>query len=119
MVPNSSQLPTIDAWRAQVLRLTIFPSRPEDSFEQEWWQELVGEEPEVSTRKRLLRTDEGPLGEKTFTLMVDPAWVELSFGRENRTSLISQEVGEWRTGDSGLSLRRISRTAWSIPGSGR
>src|SRR5271157_101275 len=39
--------------------------------------------------------------------------------RENGTSLISQEVGERKTGDSGLSLRRIPGTPWSIPGSGR
>src|SRR4051794_14215578 len=76
---SQPSLPDIAAWQVQQLRLTAFPVDPEAARLRDWWKELIGEEPETSTRKKLVRIDEGPLEGKSLALTVDPQRIDLSF----------------------------------------
>jgi hypothetical protein len=67
-------LPALSAWKAQVLRLTVFPSA-ELGLDQNWWEELVGEPPENRNvePRRNRRTDSGPYRAGTLTLKIESA----------------------------------------------
>lgn len=54
-----SQLPPINSWHAASMRLTAFPVNPDSERTKDWWEDFVGSEPDSSTRKKLVRTDEG------------------------------------------------------------
>lgn len=78
---SSQSYPTSDlnAWLAQVLRLTAFPVDPEAALKQDLWEEVMGEPSETSTRKKLLRTDEGRIDSKVLTLTIDLKRIEWAF----------------------------------------
>lgn len=79
MTSESTSLPPLDTWQAQLLRLTVFPTHPEGMPDRDFWRELVGRDAEASTRKKLVRTDEGPVDDKGFTVTIDPQRIDLSF----------------------------------------
>jgi hypothetical protein len=67
------------SWQTQELRLIVFPVQPEAALRRELWQELVGEQPETSVRKRLLRTEEGRIGERVLVMNVDAQRIAWTF----------------------------------------
>ena len=79
MSARSYQASDLNAWLAQDFRLTAFPIEPEAALQRDFWQELMGEPAETSSRKRLLRTDQGRVGSQILTLTVDPARIELAW----------------------------------------
>jgi hypothetical protein len=72
-------LPEPSAWQAQLLRLTAFPVEPAAALAKEWWQEVLGQAPESSTQKKLLRTAEGTIEGKVLTLTLDVQRIDWSF----------------------------------------
>ena len=52
----------LDAWLAESLRVTVFPSPAASLTDQRWWEQLVGQPPETQTSqpRKGGRKDEGP-----------------------------------------------------------
>jgi hypothetical protein len=72
-VPRKSRSPTTSAWQLEFVRLIAFPASPPILLEQEWWKDLVAEQPEdfVSTRKKDLRDERGSFQGVLLSLAVD------------------------------------------------
>ncbi len=64
-------MPESKSWQAEHLRLTVFPVDPVAAIERDWWQEALGQPAESSTKKKLLRWDQGVVREKAVSLTVD------------------------------------------------
>lgn len=64
-------------WMALQLRLTAFPSEPIELPRGGWWLELVGEEPDVQTYKKVLQIEEiGPYGKGRLLLTANPVRID-------------------------------------------
>jgi hypothetical protein len=63
------------AWQLEFVRLIAFPVTPPILLDQEWWRDVVGEQPDdfVSTRKKDSRDDRGSFQGALLTLNVDLA----------------------------------------------
>ena len=72
-VPKKGRLPAASGWQLELVRLIAFPARPPVFLDQEWWQNLVAEQPEdfVSTRKKEYRDDRGSFQGLLLSLTVD------------------------------------------------
>ncbi len=68
---ESTSLPPVDAWQPMNLQAIAFPNVPASSYQQEWWQDLAGSQPEESVRKRQERTDQGSYQGHSLTLSAD------------------------------------------------
>jgi hypothetical protein len=71
MSTDTRQLPDFASWQAMQLQLITFPKAPQLNIEQNWWRDLMGEEPEEQSRKRMERTDQGPFHRNALVLTVD------------------------------------------------
>lgn len=65
-------------WEAESLRLTAFPVSPLELKDNEWWKEIVGQEPEnrIEKPRRMRRDDEGPYGSGRLLLRIQPFRVD-------------------------------------------
>jgi hypothetical protein len=68
-------------WQAQVLRLTVFPVRPEIDIHQNWWSSLFGDSAEQVTtdKKQLLHQEKGALDGATLLLNTQPGRVDWQY----------------------------------------
>jgi hypothetical protein len=66
-------LPAASAWQLEFVRLIAFPASPPVFLDQDWWKDLVAEQPEdfVSTRKKEFRDDRGSFQGVLLSLTVD------------------------------------------------
>src|SRR5262249_11358755 len=68
-------------WQVVTLRLTAFPSATAQFANQNWWREIVGEEPETRTSQP--RTGEqvetGPYKDGQIALVVYPARIDWQY----------------------------------------
>ncbi len=72
----------LNAWQAETLRLTAFPSSSAQVPDPTWWHDVVGEDPETRTsqpRQGKLR-EEGPLKDGKLILAVEPIRIDWLFG---------------------------------------
>jgi hypothetical protein len=60
-----------DSWQIYQLQLVLFPIAPAVLAEQQWWRDLVQQEPEESTTKRHEKVTKGPVADGTLVLTVD------------------------------------------------
>ena len=60
-------------WQSSQLQLIVFPTEPAVLRDQEWWQQVTGQEPAQSTKKRLELISSGPWCDYTLVLTVDLA----------------------------------------------
>jgi hypothetical protein len=76
-VPKKSRLPAASAWQLEFVRLIAFPVRPPVLFDQDWWKELAGDQPDdfVSTRTKASRDDRGSFQGVLLSLTADFARV--------------------------------------------
>jgi len=60
----------VDAWLAESLRVTVFPSPAASFADQRWWEQLVGQPPETQTSqpRKGGRKDEGPYQDRKLVL---------------------------------------------------
>ncbi len=72
-MPKKSRLPATSAWQLEFVRLLAFPASPPVFLDQEWWNDLVGEQPEdfVSTHKKEFRDERGSFQGLLLSLTVD------------------------------------------------
>jgi hypothetical protein len=63
-------------WIAHSLRLTAFPVLSENGAKEAWWRELLGDEPEETTSKKLVWTQEGEFNGAHLKLTVDPLRIQ-------------------------------------------
>lgn len=71
-------LPPLEAWQVEKLRMTCFP-KPGMTFDrQNWWAEVVGSDPDSRTVQKPLamQTDKGPFGKSTLHLGVSPLRID-------------------------------------------
>src|SRR5260370_37317856 len=68
----------LDLWQAQNLKLIAFPTEPQLKVDQNWWRDLTGSQPEVSTRRIADRSDQGPYRNLTLNLTVDLLRIQLT-----------------------------------------
>jgi hypothetical protein len=75
-----SLLPPVENWLASNLELIAFLENPALALEQHWWSELIGTDPDESTRKRNERSETGEYGGFGLQLTIDPLrarWVAM------------------------------------------
>lgn len=74
-------LPPLDAWQVEQARLTVFPISPfpEVNSELALWQNVIGVEPESSTRRKFVRTVEGFPSGVAAQLTIDPQKIDWRF----------------------------------------
>jgi hypothetical protein len=65
--------PILNAWQPMQLQLVVFPTLVIGLRQQEWWREVVGQEPEESRRTPQARTDNGTLADSSLSLTLDPS----------------------------------------------
>ncbi|MCI0462047.1 MAG: hypothetical protein L0Z62_34275 [Gemmataceae bacterium] len=72
-VPKKGGLPAVSAWQVEFVRLIAFPASPPVFLDQNWWKDLVVEQPDdfVSTRKKEYRDDRGSFHGVLLSLTVD------------------------------------------------
>jgi hypothetical protein len=72
-VPKKGRLPAASAWQLEFVRLIAFPASPPVFLDQDWWKDLVAEQPDdfVSTRKKEYRDDRGSFQGVLLSLTVD------------------------------------------------
>jgi len=72
-VPKKGQLPADSAWQLEFVRLIAFPASPPVFLDQDWWKDLVAEQPAdfESTRKKESREDRGSFHGVLLSLAVD------------------------------------------------
>ena len=72
MTNSEAALPSSEAWQAEGLRLTVFPTEGYQAKEQQLWRELVGEEPDSKTdlSKQQAHVEKGALESGRLTLQV-------------------------------------------------
>lgn len=97
MTASSEPLPSIEEWKAQVVRLTAFPVEVEASREADWWRSLVEAEPEETNVKRgessiAVRTCSGTYEGYALQLVVDPVRIQWSFVPKLDASSFSPEL---------------------------
>lgn len=68
----ATAMPDPSLWQPQQLRLTAFPLDSAAALDCDWWQKTFGQPAETSTRKKLIRADQGSIGDKAVSLTVDP-----------------------------------------------
>lgn len=73
--------PALEAWQAQILRLTAFPSPAAQVTEPSWWTDLVGQPPETRTLqpKRGGQHEEGRFEGRKLVLRVEPTRIDWLF----------------------------------------
>lgn len=74
---SGEKLPDVEGWGPRVLRLSAFTQTPTLAAEQNWWQEVVGEAPEESNRKRTERVDVGMVDGRHLSLRITQFKVDL------------------------------------------
>jgi hypothetical protein len=76
-VAKKGRLPAVSAWQLEFVRLIAFPARPAVFLDQDWWNDLVVEQPDdfVSTHKKDYRDDRGSFQGVQLSLTVDVARV--------------------------------------------
>lgn len=72
-VSTEKRLPAIAAWELEFVCLIAFPADPPFFMDQQWWQDLAGEQPAdfASTRKKYVREDRGSFQGVDLSLTVD------------------------------------------------
>lgn len=72
---------SLEAWQAEILRLTAFPSPAAQLGEPAWWKDLVGEPPEtkISQPRAGGRQEEGQFEGRKLVLRVEPTRVDWLF----------------------------------------
>jgi hypothetical protein len=72
-VSKKGRLQATSAWQLEFVRLIAFPVSPPVFLEQNWWKDLVAEQPEdfVSTRKKEFRDERGSFQGVLLSLTVD------------------------------------------------
>lgn len=72
---------SLEAWQAEILRLTAFPSPAAQLGEPTWWKDLVGEPPEtkISQPRTGGQQEEGPFEGRKLVLRVEPIRIDWLF----------------------------------------
>ena len=73
MANSEAALPSSEAWQAESLRVTVFPTEDFQAEESDWWQELVGSQPDKRTKfpARGAYRDEGKIDDRVLRLEVE------------------------------------------------
>jgi hypothetical protein len=71
MSASAINLPEPDVWEPAHLQLIAFPTSPACDVEQTWWQDITGDRPEESARKRQERMDQGVFQGSSLALSAD------------------------------------------------
>jgi hypothetical protein len=68
----------LEAWQAEILRLTAFPSPAAQLGEPTWWRDLIGEHPEtrISRPRRGGQQEEGRFEGRKLVLRVEPTRID-------------------------------------------
>ena len=70
MSANAPPPPEIERWLAQMLRLTTFPLEPAIRLEQNWWEDIAGDDSEIVAKKNE-RAQIGAFEDVTLALTID------------------------------------------------
>jgi hypothetical protein len=71
MTTEQGELPDLDAWRPNQMQLIVFPMTPPVSTTQDWWGEVVGQEPTETVKRPHEKTETGSLADVSLTLTTD------------------------------------------------
>ena len=75
---NLADLPPLEAWQAEGLRLTLFPSPAAQIGEASWWKDLVGEPAAAKIVQPRIggHQEEGPFENRKLVLRVEPIRID-------------------------------------------
>jgi hypothetical protein len=90
-VQNKTDLST---WKIESLRVTCFPSSATELNAANWWQDVIGEQPEntVVRARDGIRQDEGNFNNRKVVLGVQPIridWLMMAKGEEGESTISS------------------------------
>jgi len=92
-MPAVQQKADLSLWQVESFRVTCFPSSATEFNATNWWQEVVGEQPEntVVRAREGFRQDEGQVNGRKFILGVQPIRIDWVMG-------VKEEGGETTIG---------------------
>lgn len=75
---KTAQPPDASVWQAQSLRLVAFPETSPVAHKREWWEELVGTQPETLLRRGTTQEEAGVWEAASLTVSVNPVLIQWS-----------------------------------------
>jgi len=93
-MPTVQNKTDLSMWQAESLRVTCFPSSATELNAANWWQDVIGEQPEntVVRARDGIRQDEGNFNDRKVVLGVQPIridWLMMAKGEEGESTISS------------------------------